>query len=339
MEAQSNGTIHFMKMRTEFIKEWLVHEADKKGGRATDHRVVIYRRRVLIVGIFIAMVLIWTLGGCDLVKEGVTGEKQDMASGSGSAETVPPSAPAAFDIIGDWFGVYNGNEYLAVRFAADGKCELQTAVYPSDMFGPRYYGDYRWGGEGGNEIILDMYKGVSGNVDSEDGYAVTEWSDGGRESATTALSMTFAVYGCDVKSVALKAASAGVDTEGYTVVKSGAFVVIFPGAADSAAGSFFFGTEPADPTEGKTKVSIAPNTFGAAAERFFTTDDLNIRCGSGTDNASYGMALKGTAVYKIGWMEPAEEDWVFVLLEGGGGWCSAEYLSDTPPEAATATVQ
>ena len=95
------------------------------------------------------------LSGCSIIREGITGERPDEDAEAPAKSDEFPSLPAAYPIIGTWFGVYSGNEYLEIVFSADGRCELQPAVYPSDMFGPRYYGEYRWGGSDGKEIILD----------------------------------------------------------------------------------------------------------------------------------------------------------------------------------------
>ena len=272
------------------------------------------------------------LSGCSIIKEGITGERPAGEGDGGSADGDIPSLPPAFPIIGDWFGVYGGNEYVSLRFTADGKCELQPAVYPSDMFGPRYYGDYRWTADDGNQIVMDMYKGVSKEVDYGNGNIWDEWSDGGRNKATTALSMTFEVYGGKMKSLALRAVMAGIDTEGYTVVQTGAFLVILAEGAGGSGNSspFIFGSISNDQTEGKSKTISAPNALMASAQRFYTTAELNVRCGPSTDYATYGTVPIGTPVDKIG-VQEGKNDWAFVLLADGGGWCNTEYLTETAP--------
>ncbi|MCL1895282.1 MAG: SH3 domain-containing protein [Clostridiales bacterium] len=285
----------------------------------------------------VAAFLVFALAGCSLVKEGVTGEKSDEGQVEADREEVAPAMPAAYNIVGEWFGVYSGSEYLSFRFTADGKCEMQPALYPSDMFGPKYYGDYSWGGEGGKEILLDLYRGVSNEVDyGDDGGIWDEWSDGGRDSATIALTMAFRVYGADMRSFALKANAAGTDTEGYLVVQANAFLVVLESHAGSGNPSpFMYGAAPYDMTEGKEKMPMSPDSFLGRAERFFTTDELNVRCGPSTDFATYGTVMPGTPVDQIGYMDSGHDDWAFVLLEDGGGWVNTGYLSDAPPGAAT----
>jgi len=295
---------------------------------------VCYNARVKTIKIlFLVLVTALVLSGCSIVKEGVTGERPDGGSGD-AAEGSQPSVPAAFPIEGNWFGVYGGSEYLALSFSADGKCELQPALYPSDFFGPKYYGDYTWGGEYGNEIALDMYMGESVEV-IYDGGVRDEWSDGGRDNATAALSVTFRVYGGSMKSLAFKAVAAGYDTEGYAVVQSGAFFVIMDmkEAYGGNSSPFIFASTPYDMTEGKVLRPAGPDGFLSEAERLYTTADLNVRCGPGTEYATYGTVPEGTPVDKIGTLE-GKGDWVFVLLEDGGGWCNVGYLTDTRPPAA-----
>ena len=285
--------------------------------------------------LIIALILAFTLPGCNLVREGITGEGPEEAAAA--AEEVEVVVQPAFSIIGDWFGVYNDTEYLEFRFTANGKCEMQPAVYPSDMFGPRYFGEYKWGGEGGREIIMDMYKGQAREVDYGDGFVWDEYFDGGRENATTALMMTFRVFGPGEKSFAIKAVGAGIDTEGYTVVQASAFVVLL---AESMSGSgnpspFLFGTIPLDPTEGKSGSSVVPDRLSDNVERFYTTDELNVRCGPGTDYKTYGTIPLGTPVFKIG-EAAGKSEWAFVLLVDGGGWVHLDYLSVTKPEVKPA---
>jgi hypothetical protein len=201
------------------------------------------------------------------------------------------------------------------------------------MFGPRYFGDYKWGGDGGREIIMDLYKGQSREVDYGDGFVWDEWYDGGRENATTALMMTFRAFGGGDKSFALRAVGAGIDTEGYTVVQASAFLVLLaePMSGNGNPSPFLFGTIPLDPTEGKSGSSIVPDRLSDNAERAYTTDELNVRCGPSTDYKSYGTIPLGTAVFKIGYAT-GKEEWVFVLLVDGGGWVHTDYLSVTKPE-------
>jgi len=276
----------------------------------------------------------FVLPGCSVVKEGITGERQNSDDGTG-ADSDFADVPAAFPIIGNWFGVYGGNEYLALRFTADGKCELQPALYPSDVFGPRYYGEYIWGGDDGKEISVDLYKGVSREVNYGDGQVWDEWSDGGRDSATTALTMAFRVYGGDMKSVAMKAVSAGIDTEGYTVVQFGAFVTLLSVSAGGSGNPspFIFGSQPYDQTEGKTLTPMQPDILNASAERFYTTAELNVRCGPSTSYGTYGTIPLGTQVNKIG-SATGVNDWAFVLLVDGGGWVNTDYISANKPETA-----
>ena len=289
------------------------------------------------------IILIIALGafvfpGCSIVKEGITGERPDAGADAGS-DAEDAAVPAAFPIIGDWFGVYGGNEYLGLRFTADGKCELQPAVYPSDMFGPRYYGEYSWGGDGGKEISLDLYKGASREVNYGDGQVWDEWSDGGRESATTALTMTFRVYGGDVKSIAIKAVNAGIDTEGYTVVQFGAFVTLLSVAAGGSGNPspFIFGSEPYDETEGKTRTPMPPDILNERAERFYTTAELNVRCGPSTSYGTYGTIPLGAAVDKIG-SATGVNDWAFVLLADGGGWVNTDYITANAQESTPENI-
>jgi len=269
--------------------------------------------------------------GCSFVKEGVTGERQTGADGEGDEEA--PYVPAAFNITGGWFGVYNGSEYISFRFTADGKCELQSAIYQSDMFGPRYYGDYRWGGDGGDEIFLDMYQGLSREINYGDDNIWDEWYDGGRDAATTALMVSFRVFGGTMKSVALKAGAAGIDTDGYTVVQTGAFLVLLSesGPLSGNDSQFIFGGTPYDDTEGKTLLPKPPDAFTYSAERFYTTAELNVRCGPDTGFGTYGTVPPGTAVEKIAYMASGHDDWAFVLLMDGGGWVHKDYLADKPP--------
>ena len=287
------------------------------------------RKTFWVMIVLVAVLMMGALlSGCSIIKEGITGEKK------GAVEKTPqdeeyPDMPPAFPILGDWFGVYNGSEYLGFRFTADGKCELQPALYPSDMFGPRYFGDYRWGGDDGKEIFLDLYKGVPSEVDNTKGNVWEEWTDGGRDKASTALTMNFRVYGGNMKSVALKTDAAGIDTEGYSVVQSGTFLVI---SKEGYSGPFIFGSEPYDQTEGKTKKPVMPDTFIGEAERFYTTAELNVRCGPSTDYGTYGTVPLGTAADKIG-EASGNEDWAFVLLDNGGGWMNTGYLSTSRPES------
>ena len=283
--------------------------------------------------IIIILIVALAFPGCNLVREGITGEGPEEAAAAAEAEQAEPAVPPAFPIIGDWFGVYNDTEYLMLRFTANGKCELQPAVYPSDMFGPRYFGEYKWGGEGGKEVIMDMYKGLSREVDYGDGFVWDEYFDGGRENATTALMMTFRVIGGGERSFAVKAVGAGIDTEGYTVVQASAFVVLL-GESKGGSGNpspFLFGTIPLDPTEGKNGNSVIPDKLADRAERFYTTDELNVRCGPSTDYKTFGTVPAGTPVFKIGAMT-GKEEWAFVLLTDGGGWVHTDYLSATKPE-------
>ncbi|MCL2110695.1 MAG: SH3 domain-containing protein [Clostridiales bacterium] len=289
-----------------------------------------------IVLVFIAILAMFVLSGCglgDIVREGITGERQGVVEEETDSKEELPVVPAAFPVIGDWFGVYNGSEYLSLRFTADGKCELQPAVYPSDMFGPRYFGDYRWGGDDGREIHLDMYKGVSRPVDYGNGNVWDEWSDGGRENATTALRVEFRVYGGTMKSLALKTVGSGIDTEGYAVVQPGAFVVILAQGVDGTGNPspYLFGSEPYDEDEGRSRVSVVPDRLSDRPERMFATAELNVRCGPSINFATYGTVTHGTPVDVIG-SASGNEDWAFVLLADGGGWMSRDYLSDTRPE-------
>ena len=279
---------------------------------------------IIIIALLIVMVLL-ALPGCDIIKEGITGER-GKAEEDLVVEDEIPVVPA-FPIIGKWFGVYGGSEYLEVVFTSDGKCELQPAVYPSDIFGPRYYGEYRWGGDSGEEIILDLYMGVSREVDSGNGVIWDEWSDGGLEEANTALNMTFRVYGGNMRSFALKAVTAGVDTQGYTVVRSDAFMVM---VAEGDTTSFLYGSTPYDQNEGKNLNPSAPSLFGNGAERLYTTAELNVRCGPSTDFGSYGTVPLGTPVDRIA-AAVNIDDWAFVLLANGGGWCNTDYLATNPP--------
>jgi len=298
----------------------------------------------LFVFIFIAVLAIGAFGfaGCSFVREGITGERQtDPAADGSTDEEEYRVVPAAFNIIGDWFGVYNGSEYLSLRFTANGKCELQPAVYPSDIFGPRYYGDYRWGGDDGREIILDMYKGVSREVDYGEGNIWDDWTDGGREGASTALYITFRGLGGQSRSVAIKTDMGGIDTDGYQVVHSGAFAVLMPEAFGGSGNQspFIFGATPYDQTEGKTLAPSPPDSFIDRAERFYTTAELNVRCGPSTSFGTYGTVPLGTPADKIGYMFTGHDDWAFALLMEGGGWMNTEYLSSSPPAPETSTNQ
>jgi len=289
------------------------------------------------ITILIAALVISAVGasGCSFVREGITGERQ-TDEGEGTDQEHPVVAPA-FNIIGDWFGVYGGSEYLALRFTSDGKCELQPAVYASDMFGPRYFGEYRWGGDNGDEVILDLYKGVSNEVDFGDTQTITEWTDGGHDAASTALNMTFRVIGGQMKSFALKTDLGGVDTDGYAVVQKGAFLVMLINAAGGSGNPspFIFGSTPYDQTEGKTLTPKTPDSFTLRAERFFTTAELNVRCGPSTDFGTYGTVPIRTPVDKIGYMATGHDDWAFVLINDGGGWVHKDYLAEVAPAPET----
>ena len=288
-----------------------------------------------IVFFLVTVLLAFVISGCSIIKEGITGERPEAEEDIPEIAEEHPFVPAAFPIIGDWFAVYSGSEYLGFRFTADGKCELQPALYSSDLFGPKYYGDYHWGGAGGNEVIMDMYKGVSKEVDYGDGNIWDEWSDGGRVQATTGLMITFSVYGGNMKSVAMKIESSGNDTDGYTVVKPGAIMILISQGADSmgAYSPFIFGSEPYDDTEGKKKAPAVPDIFISRAERFYTTAELNVRCGPSVNYATYGTVQPGTPVDKIGEFTDIE-DWAFVLLDEGGGWVNTDYLSATLAQVA-----
>ena len=291
------------------------------------------RLLVFVLAIILAVSAIG-IAGCSVVREGVTGERQtDGADGSSDEDL--PSVPAAHNIIGDWFGVYNGSEYLSLRFTADGKCELQPAAYRSDMFGPRYYGDYRWGGQGGDEIFLDLYKGDSREVDYGGGNVWDDWFDAGRDAATTALTVTFQVFGGQMRSVALKSGMAGIDTDGYTVVQAGAFLVLLTDSSSGHDSAFVFGSTPLDQTEGKKLVPKPPDSFVSKAERYYTTAELNVRCGPSTDFGTYGTVDIGTPADKIAYMAAEYDDWAFVLLMDGGGWMHTDYLADSPPAPQT----
>jgi len=297
----------------------------------------------LLLFILIAFLAIGTFGlaGCSFVREGITGERKEASDPDGTPEEEAPVFPAAFDIIGDWFGVYSGNEYLSLRFTANGRCELQAAAYPSDIFGPRYYGDYRWGGDDGREVILDMYKGVSHEIDYGNDNIWEEWMDGGRDTASTALNTAFRVLGGQMKSVAMKTDTGAVDTDGYTVVQRGAFLVLLPDAL-SGSGSpspFLFGSTPDGQIEGKKLTPTAPDSFTDRAERFYTTAELNVRCGPSTDFATYGTVPIGTPVDKIGYMYSGHDEWAFVLLAEGGGWVHTDYLGDSKPAPETSADQ
>jgi len=298
-------------------------------------------KRLYLFLLIIVLIFALTIGmaGCSFIREGVTGEKQAQTTPDTGTDQTLPTVPAAFNIIGNWFGIYSLDEYLSFRFTADGKCELQPASYPADMLGPRYYGDYRWGGDNGNEITVDMYKGVSRSIDYGEGNVREEWSDGGRDSATTGLNMTFQVYGGSMKSVAMKAAVAGIDTDGYTVVSAETFVVLM---AETTTGSgnpskFWFGMAPPDLTEGKLLLAVPPDTLADKAQRFYTTAELNVRSGPDTKYGTYGTVPPGTAVDKIGSMWTGHDDWAFVLLQDGGGWVNTGYLADSPPAPADDT--
>ena len=295
------------------------------------------KKLIVFIAITALAISLFALPGCSIVREGITGERQTEAADDADSEE--PVVPPKFNIIGDWFGVYSGSEYLSLRFTAGGVCELQPALYPTDMFGPRYYGEYRWGGDDGDEIILDMYKGVSSEVDFGEGYLFEEWTDGGREAATVGLAVTFRVIGGSMKSFALKTDLGGVDTDGYTVVQRDAFLVLL---LDAAGGSgspspFIFGSEPYDSTEGKKLEPTVPDSFTISAERFFTTAELNVRCGPSTDYGTYGTVPIGTPVEKIGYMTTGHDEWAFVLLNDGGGWVHTDYLSGSPPAPVTNT--
>jgi len=289
------------------------------------------------IAILITIILILSLSGCSLVREGITGDKPGDTSSS--TDVAPVSAPAAYPIIGDWFGIYNDSEYVELRFTADGNCELQTAVYPSDMFGPRYYGQYVWGGDNGDEVSLDLYQGQSKQIDYGNGNVVDEWSDGGRDSATTALTMTFKIYGGTMKSFVVKAMGAGTDTTGYTVIKDNAFIVMLANSANGSGNPspFLFGTIPLDPTPDKSQNSVIPDTMLDKAAVFFTTEELNVRCGPGTDSRTYGTIPGGTQVDQIGSLS-GNDKWAFVLLSDGGGWVHKDYLTTTKPAPKTDTA-
>ena len=290
------------------------------------------KRLLLFILVLVLVVSTIGLSGCSFVKEGVTGERQDE-SGDGNMLEEEPAIPAAFNIIGDWSGVYAGSEYVDLRFTADGKCELQTGIYASDMFGPRYYGEYRWGGEGGKDIILDLYKGVSREVDFGEGNIIDEWPDGGREAATTALNMTFRVFAGSMKPIALKTDMGGIDTDGYPVIQKGAFMILHSYVeGGTEEDTFRFGSPPYDDTEGKTLMPSIPDSFTDRAERFYTTAELNVRCGPDTSYGTYGTVPIGTPVDKIAYMLSGHDDWAFVLLKDGGGWVNTGYLADSPPE-------
>ena len=279
--------------------------------------------------VLVVMISIFGFSSCKVVKEGVTGEREEQDE---IADEMIPSLPAAFPIFGDWYGVYNGSESLSLFFDSELKCEMQTAVYKSKVLGPRYYGDYRWGGDDGKEVILDLYKGVSEEVEDEAGNKEHKWIDGGREKATTALNISFRIYGGSVKPIAIKSTSKGYDTEGYMVVPTNVFVMLVPGQGDSQGTvDFLFGSAPRDTEEGKTASPVTPDVHRDKAERFYTTaEELNVRCGPSTDYGSYGQVPLGTPVECIGSMTGVS-DWVFVLFAGGGGWCNTTYLSESPP--------
>ena len=285
--------------------------------------------------IILTIIVIFVLSGCSLVRQGITGEGPEAATTPVSVEPVEV-VPAAFPIIGDWFGVYDKNEYVAVKFSEDGKCELQTAVYPSDMYGPKYYGTYTWGGDSGKEVILDMYRGQSKTITNEDGLVFDEWYDSGRENATTALMLTLRIYGGPMKTFAIKAVGSGTDTEGYAVIQANAFALMLANAADGSSNSspYLFGTVPFDTEEDKSPNSVVPDTFLDRAERLYiNADELNVRCGPSTEYKSYGKIPMGTPVDKIG-ERSGEEDWIFVLLMDGGGWVNKDYLVETNPTTA-----
>jgi len=292
-------------------------------------------KKLIVIILIIAFILAMAgLPGCSFVREGITGERQ--ADAADEADSDEPVVPPAYNIIGDWFGVYSGSEYVSFRFTADGACELQAALYASEMSGPRYFGDYRWGGDNGDEIILDMYQGVSSEVDNIHGNVWYEWTDGGREGATTALNITFRVIGGTMKSFVVKSDLGGVDTDGYTVVQRGAFLVVLPDGFGSGNPSpFVFGSEPFDQTEGKKLSPTVPDSFTIRAERYYTTAELNVRCGPSTDFGTYGTVPIGTPVDKIGYMATGHDEWAFVLLMEGGGWVHTDYLADSPPAPET----
>ena len=302
--------------------------------RRTRARNFCYNRFMKALMFVLAAVLsVSVLSGCSIIKEGITGERPEAEPEAPDVQEEAPARPAAFPIIGDWYGVYSGSEYLSLKFTSSGKCELQPAVYPSDMFGPRYFGEYKWGGEDGREIILDLYKGEVKEADTgTDDDFFWQWEDKGRANASTALMMTFRVYGSTMKSFALKAAGAGIDTDGYTVVKPGAFIVLISEQTgpDAEWIPWIFGADPFDETEGKKNNPSAPDTFLDRSERFYTTAELNVRCGPSTSYGTYGTVPVGTAADKIG-EASGNEEWAFVLMQDGGGWMHVDYLQATPP--------
>ena len=133
-------------------------------------------------------------------------------------------------------------------------------------------------------------------------------------------------------SVALKAGAAGIDTDGYTVIPPAAFVVLNTEAGGAGHESrFIFGSRPNDETEGKTLMPKAPDSFTPETGRYYTTAELNVRCGPDTSFGTYGTVPIGTAVDKIAYMATGHDDWAFVLLMNGGGWVHTDYLADNPP--------
>ena len=135
-------------------------------------------------------------------------------------------------------------------------------------------------------------------------------------------------------SFAVKAEEPGFDTDGYEVVHIGAFVVMITATTDASGetSQFLFGSEPYDQTEGKSGNIKVPDSFTERAERFYTTAELNVRCGPSSDFKTYGTVLLGTPVDKIGFMWSGSDDWAFVLLQHGGGWVNTDYLTDNPYE-------
>jgi len=286
----------------------------------------------MIIIVLIAVLAIGGFGisGCSIIREGITGERPEEVE----ADNEEPLVPPAFNIVGDWFGVYSGNEYVSLRFTADGKCELQTGLFASDMFGARYYGEYRWGGVDGKDITLDMYRGLSKEVDYGGDNKWDEWYDGGHDASSTALVITFSVFGGTMRSVAIKADIGGIDTDGYTVVERGAFLVLMSTSygGDGNGSPFIFGSHPYDESEGKTLMPSVPNAFLGKAERFYTTAELNVRCGPATTYGTYGTVPLGTPADKIGYMTSGHDDWAFVLINDGGGWMNTDYLATSPPK-------
>ena len=87
-------------------------------------------------------------------------------------------------------------------------------------------------------------------------------------------------------------------------------------------------TEPAETTQFET-----PSYNATDAHTMYATDVINVRYGPDTSYSKFGTVYAGAPVTVIGY----SGGWLAIQYNGGTGFVSASFFSDTPPETTTAT--